>query len=100
MWSKRETRDLEQCIKWAGDQNWSNNKVGLNSISYYAMNQWQVAQRQPEHLAAMCAWEGAADWYRDAVYSWIFSSIFPKAWYNRQVKTVQNGVGKMVTGAV
>ncbi|WP_197052366.1 CocE/NonD family hydrolase [Halobellus rufus] len=95
VWSDRETRDLEQCIKWAGDQNWSNNKVGLNGISYYAMNQWQVAQRRPEYLAAICAWEGAADWYRDAAYhGGIYSGLFPKSWYDRQVKTVQNGVGE------
>ena len=35
-------------------QPWSNGKVGLNGISYYAMNQWQVAALQPPHLAAMC----------------------------------------------
>ncbi len=46
-------------------QPWSNGKVGLNGISYYAMNQWQVAALQPPHLAAMCVWEGAADFYRD-----------------------------------
>ena len=29
------------------------------------MNQWQVAALQPPHLAAICAWEGATDCYRD-----------------------------------
>ena len=27
------------CIEWAGIQPWSNGKVGLNGISYYAINQ-------------------------------------------------------------
>src|ERR1700723_2189603 len=33
-------------------------QVGLNGISYYAINQWQVASLQPKHLAAICLWEG------------------------------------------
>ena len=37
-WSPRETRDLFDCIEWAGIQDWSNGKVGLNGISYFAMN--------------------------------------------------------------
>src|SRR5207249_12015419 len=61
----RETQDLYQCIEWAGVQPWSSGKVGLNGISYYAINQWHAASLQPLHLAAMCVWEGAADWYRD-----------------------------------
>ena len=30
----------------------------LNGISYYAINQWQVASLQPPHLKAMCIWGG------------------------------------------
>ena len=56
--SPRETQDLYDCIEWAGAQPWCNGKVGLNGISYYAMNQWQVAALQPPHLAAICVWEG------------------------------------------
>jgi putative CocE/NonD family hydrolase len=59
--SVRETKDLYDCIEWAGVQPWSNGKVGLNGISYFATNQWYVAPLQPPHLAAMCVWEGAAD---------------------------------------
>ena len=47
---------------------WSNGKVGLAGISYYAINQWQVAALQPPHLAAICIWEGVADCYRDATH--------------------------------
>ena len=38
VWSPRETLDLYQCVEWAGTQPWSNDKVGINGISYYAMN--------------------------------------------------------------
>ena len=44
--SPRETRDLYACIEWAGTAPWSNGKVGLLGISYYAINQWQVASSE------------------------------------------------------
>src|SRR3989337_2365729 len=56
--SPRETSDLAACIEWAASQPWSTGRVGLNGISYYAMNQWHVASRAPRGLTAMCAWEG------------------------------------------
>lgn len=93
IFSERETDDLEACIEWAGTQDWSNGKVGLNGISYYAINQWHVASRQPEHLAAMCVWEGAADFYRDMSHHGGIPSTFWANWYDMQVKTVQFGLG-------
>jgi predicted acyl esterase len=92
--SPRETKDFYDCIEWAGGQSWSNGKVGLSGISYYAMNQWQVASLQPPHLAAMCAWEGAADWYRDSTHHGGLLSTFWANWYEHQVKTVQYGLGE------
>jgi putative CocE/NonD family hydrolase len=56
IWSPRETKDFHDCIEWAAAQPWSTGKVGLNGISYYGMNQWQVAALQPPHLAAICIW--------------------------------------------
>ena len=92
--SPRETRDFYQCIEWAAVQPWSNGKVGLNGISYYAINQWHVASLQPPHLAAMCIWEGAADWYRDMTYHGGILCTFWEHWYDMQVKTVQYGAGE------
>ncbi|MGM0592373.1 MAG: CocE/NonD family hydrolase, partial [Halobacteriota archaeon] len=94
VYSRRETDDFAQCIEWAGTQEWSNGKVGLNGISYYAMNQWQVAARQPDHLAAICPWEGAADWYRDFSHHGGIYTDFADRWYNRQVTTLQHGLGE------
>ena len=91
--SPRETQDFFDGIEWAGVQPWSNGRVGLNGISYYGINQWQVASRQPPHLAAMCIWEGAADWYRDMTHHGGILSTFWANWYDMQVKTVQNGLG-------
>jgi predicted acyl esterase len=103
--SPRESRDFYQCIEWAGVQPWCNGKVGLNGISYYGINQWHVASLQPPHLAAMCVWEGAADWYRDMTHHGGILSTFWANWYDMQVKTVQYGLGERgprskVTGAL
>jgi hypothetical protein len=92
--SPRETKDFHDCIEWAGVQLWSNGKVGLNGISYYGINQWHVASLQPPHLAAMCVWEGAADWYRDMTHHGGILSTFWENWYDMQVKTVQYGAGE------
>ncbi len=92
--SPRETKDFYDCIEWAAVQPWSTGKVGLNGISYYGMNQWHVASLQPPHLAAMCVWEGSADWYRDMTHHGGILSTFWENWYDMQVKTVQHGVGE------
>ena len=94
LWSARETKDLYDCIEWAGVQSWSNGKVGLNGISYYAMNQWQAAAIQPPHLAAICPWEGAADWYRDVARHGGILTDFLANWFDMQVLPVQHGYGE------
>ena len=92
-WSPRETQDMAACIEWAGTQGWCNGKVGLAGISYYAINQWQVAGLQPAHLAAICPWEGFADFYRELAYHGGIRSSFVANWYPHQVTTVQHGLG-------
>src|SRR5438270_10596921 len=91
--SPRETRDFYNCIEWAGVQPWSNGKVGLSGVSYYGINQWHVASLQPPHLAALCIWEGAADWYRDMTHHGGILCSFWANWYDMQVTTVQYGRG-------
>ena len=93
VWSPRETRDLYDCVEWAAAQTWSNGKIGINGISYYAMNQWQVASIQPPHLTAMCSWEGAADYYRDMSHHGGILCTFMANWYDMQVTSVQHGLG-------
>jgi predicted acyl esterase len=91
--SPREIRDLYECIEWAGTQPWSNGKVGLSGVSYFAINAWLVAGLQPPHLAAMVPWEGAADWYRDMTHHGGIVSTFWANWYDMQVLPVQYGMG-------
>jgi predicted acyl esterase len=92
--SPRETQDFYQCIEWAGVQPWSSGKVGLNGISYFGTNQWHVASLQPPHLAAICIWEGMADWYRDGTHHGGIVNTFWANWYDMQVKSVQYGLGE------
>lgn len=91
--SPRETRDFYECIEWAAVQPWSTGKVGANGISYLAINQWHVASMQPPGLAAICVWEGAGDFYRDMTHHGGMVSTFWANWYDKQVKTVQYGLG-------
>jgi len=93
LWSAREAKDQYDCIEWAARQPWSNGKVGLNGISYYAMNQWQTAALQPPHLTAICVWEGAADYYRDLSHHGGILCAFARAWFPSQVIRVQHGLG-------
>ncbi|KAE8440793.1 hypothetical protein EG329_006571 [Mollisiaceae sp. DMI_Dod_QoI] len=92
IFSPREIKDFYDAIEWAGVQSWSNGKVGLLGISYYAITQWLVASLQPPHLAAIIPWEGAADYYRDVTrHGGIVSNGFMEAWYERQVLSNQHG---------
>jgi uncharacterized protein len=89
----REIVDLYQCIEWAGTEPWSNGKVGMLGISYYASNQWRVAGLHPPHLAAIIPWEGQNDRYRDSGYHGGILSQFQERWAKHQVVNVQYGRG-------
>src|SRR5665647_1860527 len=92
--SPREIQDLYECIEWAGTQPWSNGKVGMLGISYYASNQWRVAVKHPPHLAAIIPWEGQNDRYRDSGYHGGILSQFQELWAKHQVVNIQYGKGE------
>ncbi|KAA0971213.1 CocE/NonD family hydrolase [Aureimonas fodinaquatilis] len=94
VWSPREAQDYYNCIEWAAEQDWCDGKIGLNGISYYATNQWQVAAMNPPHLTAICIWEGFADFYRDCTHHGGILCTFVANWYDMQVKSVQYGLGE------
>jgi predicted acyl esterase len=77
-----------------GTRDWSNGKVGMLGISYYARNQWNVAVRNPPHLAALIPWEGGSDRYRDSSYHGGILSQFQEIWSRHQVVNVQYGRGE------
>ncbi|KAF2102969.1 X-Pro dipeptidyl-peptidase protein [Rhizodiscina lignyota] len=79
-------------IEWAAQRPWSNGKVGLLGVSYFAGTQWRVAARQPRGLACIIPWEGMSDYYRDRCrHGGILSDAFIRFWWNRQVITNQYG---------
>ena len=88
-----EYDDIAESVEWAGTQPWSSGRVGIMGISYYAVMAWAAAERQPQHLAAMIAWEGFNDPYRDAYYHGGILSEFTKRWQERQINPIQYGRG-------
>ena len=80
-WSLAEAVDFYDAIEWAAAQRWCNGKIGLLGISYFAINQWFVANLRPPSLKAIIPWEGFADLYRDALYHGGILSLFMTNWY-------------------
>jgi predicted acyl esterase len=80
-WSFAEAVDFYDAIEWAAKQPWCNGNVGLLGISYYAINQWFVANTQPPSLKAIIPWEGFADLYRDGLYHGGILNVFMTNWF-------------------
>src|SRR5262245_21886130 len=80
-WSLAEAIDFYAAIEWAAAQPWCNGNVGLSGISYFAINQWFVANLQPPSLKAVIPWEGFADLYRDALFHGGILSLFMPNWF-------------------
>ena len=89
----QEYDDIAESVEWTANQPWSDGKVGIMGISYYAVMAWAAAERGPEHLAAFIAWEGFNDPYRDAYYHGGILSEFSKRWQERQINPIQYGQG-------
>ncbi len=92
--SPQEYEDVCSSIEWAGTQDWSDGKVGVAGISYYAFMGWAAASRQPEHLTAAIIWEGFNDQYRDAFYHGGILSEFTRRWLPNQIAPIQYGQGE------
>jgi predicted acyl esterase len=92
--SPLEFDDICDSIEWAGVRSWSNGRVGITGISYYAVMGWAAAARRPPHLAALIAWEGFTDQYRDAFYHGGILSEFTRRWQPTQINPIQFGQGE------
>jgi predicted acyl esterase len=91
--SEQENEDLYDAIEWAGAQPWCNGNVGLLGISYFAVNQWNVAGLRPPSLKALIPWEGWGDLYRDAAHhGGIGTNAWFKWWYT--VRVVKRTLGE------
>ncbi|KAI6764137.1 hypothetical protein HG530_007926 [Fusarium avenaceum] len=91
--SQNTTDAFYEVIEWAAQQPWSNGKIGLIGISYFAGTQWRVASRRPNGLACIIPYEGMADYYRDrSRQGGIAAMRFLEFWFNRQCKSNQYGL--------
>lgn len=86
-----EATDYYDTIEWLAARGWSNGKVGLNGVSYMALNQWKAAELHPPHLAAIMPWEGFTDVYRDFAYhGGIGGSAFFGGWWEQRILPSKN----------
>ncbi|MGY0498334.1 CocE/NonD family hydrolase [Nocardia sp. FBN12] len=65
VFGEREQQDGVEVIDWAAAQPWSDGKVGMNGISYSAINQMQTAERRPDALKAIFPIVPGSDLIRD-----------------------------------
>ena len=93
--SPRELQDTTAVVEWAGTQPWSTGKVAMLGLSYYATNGWRVAALAdpPVHLAAVSAWEGSGDSYRDSGRHGGIHSPWAKNWWASRILPLQHGYG-------
>ncbi|MDO8533324.1 MAG: CocE/NonD family hydrolase [Xanthobacteraceae bacterium] len=80
-WSYEESLDFYDAIEWAAKQPWCSGQIGLSGISYFAINQWFVANHRPPALKAIIPWEGFADLYRDALFHGGILCQFMTNWF-------------------
>jgi uncharacterized protein len=92
LYGRKDAEDFYDVIEWAAAQPWSTGKVASSGISWLAMMGWRVAALQPPHLAAVMAWEGLTDFYRDFAYQGgLYSNGFIDFWWARQIEPQRNG---------
>ncbi|MBC9726581.1 CocE/NonD family hydrolase [Streptomyces sp. TRM68367] len=89
--SPKEIEDFYDVIEWCGTQPWSTGKVASSGISWYAVMSWRVAALQPPHLAAVVAWEGLTDWYRESGrQGGIYANGGMEGWWQGQIEPQRN----------
>ncbi|MEU7800508.1 CocE/NonD family hydrolase [Micromonospora arborensis] len=59
-----EIDDLCEVIAWLATRPWSNGRVGMTGMSYFAISQLFAAARRPPALAAVAPFGAATDLYR------------------------------------
>ncbi len=72
----QERRDLYDLVEWAADQPWSNGRIGMIGISYFAMTQLEAASEHPPHLEAIFPIATSSDLYDGVYHNGLFNSTF------------------------
>ncbi|MFC5138965.1 CocE/NonD family hydrolase [Actinomycetospora rhizophila] len=92
LYGPRDAEDFHDVVEWAAEQPWSSGRVASSGISWLAMMGWRVAALQPPHLAAVIAWEGATDFYREMAFQGgLYADGFVDFWWDRQIEPQRNG---------
>ena len=63
----KEAPDGHDTVKWLGDQDWSNGKVGTMGDSYAGSDQGALATLNPPHLATMIIAVGASSYFHSSM---------------------------------
>lgn len=94
LYGPKDAEDFYDVIEWAAAQPWSTGRVASSGISWLAMMGWRVAALAPPHLAAVIAWEGLTDFYREAArQGGIYANGFVEFWWKLQIEPQRNGPG-------
>ncbi|MEU5259818.1 CocE/NonD family hydrolase [Amycolatopsis sp. NPDC021455] len=89
--SPEDAEDFHDVIEWCGTRRWSTGKVATSGISWYAVMGWRAAALQPPHLAAVVAWEGLTDWYREfGRQGGIYANGGSEGWWQSQIEPQRN----------
>ena len=72
----QERQDMHDLVEWAAEQPWSNGRIGMIGISYFAMTQLEAASEHPAHLEAIFPIATSSDLYGGAYHNGLFSSTF------------------------
>ena len=72
----QERQDMYDLVEWAAEQPWSNGRVGMIGISYFAMTQLEAASQHPPHLEAIFPIATSSDLYEGVYHHGLFNSTF------------------------
>ena len=72
----QERQDLYDLVEWAAAQPWSNGRVGMIGISYFAMAQLEAASQHPPHLEAIFPIATSSDLYEGVYHHGLLNSTF------------------------
>jgi predicted acyl esterase len=92
LYGPKDAEDFHDAVEWAAEQPWCSGKVASSGISWLAMMGWRVAAEQPPHLAAVVAWEGLTDFYREAAFQGgLYTHGFIEGWWALQIEPQRTG---------
>lgn len=75
-----ERNDLYDLVEWAASQPWSDGRVGMIGIGYFAMTQLEAAVEHPPHLETIFAVDATADLYDLVWHHGLLNETYVSSW--------------------